>query len=797
MHNARVWLQPASRHAASRSMFCSGGGRGASGDGGPGGGKKGNRGGAKSEDRKAETHTRTLTPTAPLNTLPSSTQAVPLHHPHVRPVDEAANANGRFKGIGLGDLWEVFRIHRWLDLRHNLMAMQSCRALFWKIPHTVLTVDFSGLRGVNAATVERVTSQFPAVSSIDLAWSLVDSATIARIVSRSPALKKINLSYCAELGDGALEALAACPSLSELSHLRAYPCKTAVTVQGLQNFFQRKGDSLRSIALTFRGYTLSRMSAYQRARTHGKDDVDEDILGVMSQYCSALEELQLELRAGSNANSHRVFAELMRKTGSTLRTLCLRWFPLSEESQEAIGAHCSSLIKLDLPEHSGLCGRSELTAAGLTSILRGGSALTLTSLNLYQNSSCITADSAAAIASCHALKELNLAGYLCEFGEFMSTVTDDIIQVIAQGCGGLEKLNLHNAPLTDRALETLGRCCPLLTELDLSANCGECDRDGHGGTQSMPTIGAYTDDGVVALASGCHKLRVLDLHMCTKLTDRSLKALAEHCNKLETLDLSGVCIEFQRWGDGPQTPLYTDDGITSLAMACQGLRSLNLHVCNRLTDRALEALAVYCTKLEDLDLSGTDQVVPEIARREVCDGRLFGKRLVGHDGGVTMMFTDQAVAALVQQCSGLAAKAKTCKLHLTKENDRQIRSRPMLHALLDRCTICQGHHAETLNLTQGFSDQSREQQRAIITEALGGFQTQWVLEQIPPYDQASCPDWGAQDRKVKEDSPKLAKWLLANKTTSELFHALSSEDGVRAALEEAILHRLVQRSGPL
>lgn len=107
---------------------------------------------------------------------------------------------------------------------------------------------------------------------------------------------------------------------------------------------------------------------------------------------------------------------------------------------------------------------------------------------------------------------------------------------------------------------------------------------------------------------------MLDLHMCTKLTDRSLEALAEHCTKLVRLDLSGVCKEFSCLCFGyhhemaPQTPLYTDHGIEALAIGCRELRSLNLHVCDRLTDRALEALGEHCINLEDLDISGTDQV---------------------------------------------------------------------------------------------------------------------------------------------------------------------------------------------
>lgn len=68
----------------------------------------------------------------------------------------------------------------------------------------------------------------------------------------------------------------------------------------------------------------------------------------------------------------------------------------------------------------------------------------------------------------------------------MSSVTDDIVEVIVQGCGSLEVLNLHDAPLTDKALQALGRCCPSLTELDLSASFGDMDRDGYGGEQCRP-----------------------------------------------------------------------------------------------------------------------------------------------------------------------------------------------------------------------------------------------------------------------------------------------------------------------
>lgn len=156
-----------------------------------------------------------------------------------------------------------------------------------------------------------------------------------------------------------------------------------------------------------------------------------------------------------------------------------------------------------------------------------------------------------------------------------------------------------------------------------------------------------------------------------------------------------------------------------------------------------------------------------------------------------MLFTDQAAAALVQKCRGLAATARKCKLHCKTEYVRPYKT---LHGLLDRCTVCQGCHRETaaVNITPDFHDQPSERQMEILTDDVNGlddFGIENMLQKIPPYDtrgynfcRPGHASWEVrhQLQKAREDAPKWREWLFANKTTSELYDAVVSRKVLRA-----------------
>jgi small ubiquitin-related modifier len=90
---------------------------------------------------------------------------------------------------------------------------------------------------------------------------------------------------------------------------------------------------------------------------------------------------------------------------------------------------------------------------------------------------------------------------------------------VARGCRLLESLELPaSSQVEDKGLIELGRCCPQLRSV--TGNGWNC----------------ITDAAVIALASGCPQLEVVQLAHAS-LTDASADALAQGCPNLKMLDL--------------------------------------------------------------------------------------------------------------------------------------------------------------------------------------------------------------------------------------------------------------------
>ena len=102
---------------------------------------------------------------------------------------------------------------------------------------------------------------------------------------------------------------------------------------------------------------------------------------------------------------------------------------------------------------------------------------------------------------------------------------------------------------------------------------------------------AITDDGLAAVASGCKKIRMLNLCYCTQITDAGLK----HVSALEELtNLELRCLV-----------RITGIGITSIAIGCTSLIELDLKRCYSVDDAGLWALSRYSQNLRQVKNSTT------------------------------------------------------------------------------------------------------------------------------------------------------------------------------------------------
>uniref|UniRef100_A0A5F9DH11 F-box and leucine rich repeat protein 13 n=1 Tax=Oryctolagus cuniculus TaxID=9986 RepID=A0A5F9DH11_RABIT len=165
------------------------------------------------------------------------------------------------------------------------------------------------------------------------------------------------------------------------------------------------------------------------------------------------------------------------------------------------------------------------------------------------------------IGHCRNLQELNVSD--------CSTLTDELMRYISEGCPGVLYLNLSNTTITNRTMRLLPRHFYNLQNLSL-AYCRK-----------------FTDKGLqyLSLGNGCHKLICLDLSGCTQITDAAMEMLSAKCHYLHILDVSG-CV------------LLTDQILADLRMGCRQLRSLKMLYCRLISREAAKKMAAAVQRQE-------------------------------------------------------------------------------------------------------------------------------------------------------------------------------------------------------
>ena len=338
-------------------------------------------------------------------------------------------------------------------------------------------------------------------------------------------------------------------------------------------------QKLRSLTVSYNeGMTDSVLSAIVEQHSGLKvlnmescEDMTQHALSAIARHCTSLVRLDIGSNGGLDANQ-------------VAHTLCqmpnLRWLNVTTASflshhWRMIFDHCPLLQHIDI---------SFTMFNAETLLYMGQKCPLITSVRMHGEG-----DDLKVIALAYSLpklQELHLHDS-CE-------LTALGIMYMAKACKDLRQLDLSACPdITDECLATIALNCPHLTILD-------CAMGGR----------SFTDLGVVLLAQGCSKLKLLKLPFNDTITDASLTALAHHCPRLGNVSvINGHSI--------------TDAGIIALSTHCTHLKYLELGY-NKLTDAVLVSLATHLPGLWELKL-------------QVCE-----------------TFTSAGIVALAQGCKSLA-----------------------------------------------------------------------------------------------------------------------------------------------
>lgn len=225
-------------------------------------------------------------------------------------------------------------------------------------------------------------------------------------------------------------------------------------------------------------------------------------------------------------------------------------------------------------------------------------------------------------------------------GYFGSVRANDFCAFIRHSGKHLKNLRLNSAQfMNTQCLETISSMCPQLVELSLKnyANVTtdrdfsslvrfrnleilDMSRTGVDGMTLMHIVrenrelkhlriafssqNFETDEVCFVLSSFNHRLLSLDLWKCHNLTTVGLRHLS-NCSRLKEIDV-GWCLREEA---------SITEGFKQMLQSCRNIRKLTLAAIRGISERDLENIAIYCEKLEHLDLMGIVGVSTENCRR--------------------------------------------------------------------------------------------------------------------------------------------------------------------------------------
>lgn len=278
-----------------------------------------------------------------------------------------------------------------------------------------------------------------------------------------------------------------------------------------------------------------------------------------------------------------------------------------------------------------------------------------------------------------------------------SLASDSTLKWLAEGCSHLQSLDLSHCRFQDSALSYLFRGCKHLRELnvagcvDLSdaawepllvSSCSStsthaADKFGTRLTSLVLTgCSKITDNAVISIASACPLLQRIDLAGVPLVTCEGMASLAKSCPYLNSIDISS---DIQAIADNPRSlvPRVGSDGIKALGRHCKHLRILRcngasridacaigeiakgcpelevltLRHCHLVTDECIEAIAVHCSLLRELDI-GFCLGISNAAILALSQGRCI-QTLESIDFTGLRTLSDTSIIPLVSTCPKL------------------------------------------------------------------------------------------------------------------------------------------------
>lgn len=186
--------------------------------------------------------------------------------------------------------------------------------------------------------------------------------------------------------------------------------------------------------------------------------------------------------------------------------------------------------------------------------------------------------------------------HLQDIDLYDTRITDEGFSFFTEQCFSLRSVGLCNSQISDSSIKALGLNCPNLLSIDLSfAHFTEFGFLDFANTVSskLEEINlsgtAIRDFEMVILTQRCPKLESAYLNF-TSIGDQTLESFSKHCSQLKHLFISNTKV--------------TDEGLEQLAAGCHQLQSIYLS-SNKISDAGIECLAKGCPMLHTVYVDST------------------------------------------------------------------------------------------------------------------------------------------------------------------------------------------------
>ncbi|KAI8092234.1 uncharacterized protein B0P05DRAFT_525369 [Gilbertella persicaria] len=114
-----------------------------------------------------------------------------------------------------------------------------------------------------------------------------------------------------------------------------------------------------------------------------------------------------------------------------------------------------------------------------------------------------------------------------------------------------------------------------------------------------------TDKALDRITRPLHELRILSIDRCELIGDESIRFIVNHCPDLEELHLGSTRI--------------TDNGLNVMADGLYGLTHLYMPSCQHITEKGLNHIMSSCKQLHHLDIKDCYNVVGEFRQQQQHD----------------------------------------------------------------------------------------------------------------------------------------------------------------------------------